>query len=343
MSPPERHGHGPAGVTAKYDEKLLPDETLIDGNTYISMVNAVSAVISSDDGRKWSQEHPGCRLFQAEASLIDIEGLSYRWSVIMISTGTMLTADVENGRAVNVLEQDMENLQVPSDSEARIYDSNAIMSLMAANQSINVAPGNMLFSLGYKDRDGGVYNITYKDPFEPHAVCHQHICHQWHRYREQLSRLVRREYLLKPGDENAQWLLLSAVIVSIGLGALVLLLNNAVLSGHSSTQAITSFPKNELRDLRSNSINEAMILGQDLNKDLSIMNKKDLFNASYDRYKNDTGNFTLLHGGLVYITAVPETYTWDVDKSIISNISLSIAYSDSDTTYTEHVNIGILG
>lgn len=146
-------------------------------------------------------------------------------------------------------------------------------------------------------------------------------------------------------DDQAQWLLLSGVIISIGLVALLLLLNNAVLTGHSSSQSIISFPKNELRDLRSNSISEITLLGETINKDNGIPDedKVQAFNDNFTRYFKETYNMSLIHGGLIDIVAIPKTDTSSGGNLIISNVSLSIKYYDDTTTYSENVLVGVAG
>jgi hypothetical protein len=147
-------------------------------------------------------------------------------------------------------------------------------------------------------------------------------------------------------DDQAQWLLLSGVIISIGLVALLLLLNNAVLTGHSSSQSITSFPKNELRDLRSNSISEITVLGEAINKDNSITSKEQAviaFNTGFERYYHEAYNMSLIHGGLINIVAIPAIDTSSGGNLIISNVSLSINYYDDTTTYSENVLVGVAG
>ena len=66
-------------------------------------------------------------------------------------------------------------------------------------------------------------------------------------------------------DDEGQWLLLSAIVAAVGLGVIMILLNTAALNGHSSIISIGSFPKNDIRDLRSIAVQEAVILSGDIN------------------------------------------------------------------------------
>jgi hypothetical protein len=141
-----------------------------------------------------------------------------------------------------------------------------------------------------------------------------------------------------PGGTDAQWLLLSAIIVAVGLGALVLLLNMAILSGHSSTQSIVSFPKNEVRDLRYLSISEAVVISQCVNADVNISDKSNAFNQSYGRFVNETGVLYNLHGALPSINYVPISSN-GLNK--ITNVSLHLTFNDGTTFYTENVTVGV--
>lgn len=141
--------------------------------------------------------------------------------------------------------------------------------------------------------------------------------------------------------DSAQWLLLSAVIVSIGLGALILLLNAAILTGHSSVQSITSFPKDELRNLHTISVNEAAIIGQDINSGPgSKQVKMDQFNESYKRFVNETNRLYVRKGALINLTCYPE---FDDMTTSISNASINITYYDGTTYYNDRVSVPILG
>jgi len=144
-------------------------------------------------------------------------------------------------------------------------------------------------------------------------------------------------------DDSAQWLLLSAIIVSIGLFAIVLLLNSAVLSGHSSSASILSFPKNEIRDLRSMMLQEAVLLGQDVNANASLAGSGKIasFKASYDRYIGEINWMYLLHGAIINVTYVPSLYSDVYSHELITNVTVSIVYYDSNTIYKENKTVGL--
>lgn len=142
---------------------------------------------------------------------------------------------------------------------------------------------------------------------------------------------------------DGQWLLLSAIVVSIGLGALVLLLNMAILSGHSSTQSIMSFPKNQIRDLRYNCVSEVGVIGSMVNKDNTLPSKTDVFNDSYGRFVSETSAYYAAHGTLISIDFSPHTINNEsLGQVKITNVSLDIMFDDGTTIYTENTVVGII-
>ncbi|OPY27993.1 MAG: hypothetical protein A4E28_01769 [Methanocella sp. PtaU1.Bin125] len=142
---------------------------------------------------------------------------------------------------------------------------------------------------------------------------------------------------------DGQWLLLSAIVVSIGLGALVLLLNMAILSGHSSTQSIMSFPKNQIRDLRYNCVSEAGVIGSIINRENAIVAKTDAFNQSFGRFVDETGAYYASHGALTSVDFSPHViYNESMGQVKITNVTLNIMFYDGTTTYTENTTVGII-
>jgi hypothetical protein len=154
---------------------------------------------------------------------------------------------------------------------------------------------------------------------------------------------MRKQRFLRLDGTDGQWLLLSAVVVSIGLGALVLLLNMAILSGHSSTQSVMSFPKNQIRDLRYTCVSEAAAIGKGINMDSSIVDKTDTFNASYSRFVFETAAYYSRHGTLADIDFLPQSlYNESLGQVKITNVTLNILFNDGTTTYTENTTVGIV-
>lgn len=140
------------------------------------------------------------------------------------------------------------------------------------------------------------------------------------------------------GDTNAQWLLLSAIVVSIGLGALILLFNMAILSGHSSTTSAMSFPKNQIRDLRQLCTSEAIAIGGQVNANANVTNKIQGFNDSYDRFISQTNTIYAEHGTVSDIQYMP-SYNGTLAK--LTNITVNIMFYDGTTYYTENTTVGV--
>lgn len=153
---------------------------------------------------------------------------------------------------------------------------------------------------------------------------------------------MKKGLLPRLNGTDGQWLLLSAIVVSIGLGTLVLLLNMAILSGHSSTMSIMSFPKNQIRDLRYVSVSEASVIGNIINENSTITSKSDAFNQSFGRFVDETGSFYALHGTLSDIDFMPQTiYNETLNQVKITNVTLNIMFYDGTTYYTENTTVGI--
>lgn len=134
-------------------------------------------------------------------------------------------------------------------------------------------------------------------------------------------------------DNSAQWLLLSAVVVAVALGVLMLLLNTAMLTGHSSSQSIMSFPKEDIRELKNDPVDEAYILGKDLNQnETEGIDRIVLFNQSFDKYIRELNETYLLRGAIVNITYCPVK---DTETGKIDNLTMTVAYWNGDTSYLE--------
>ncbi len=52
-------------------------------------------------------------------------------------------------------------------------------------------------------------------------------------------------------NEDGQWIVLMAFIISIGIFFLALLLNQSVLVGQTTAEAVLEFPKNDIQDMRN--------------------------------------------------------------------------------------------
>jgi hypothetical protein len=129
-------------------------------------------------------------------------------------------------------------------------------------------------------------------------------------------------------NDQAQWLLLSALVVSFGIIALLLLLNTAVLVGHSSIESVMDFPKNQIRDLRNVSIAEAIIIGGEVSANTNDESDRMLyFDDNYTRYVNEMASIYERHGAIVDIKCTPY-----VNGSVVEGL-VEVFYNDGNTIY----------
>jgi hypothetical protein len=139
------------------------------------------------------------------------------------------------------------------------------------------------------------------------------------------------------GNDRAQWLLLSSVVVSFGIVALLLLLNTAMLSGHASIESIMDFPKDKIRDLRSISLTEATIIGKDVSTEFdgAGTDKAGNFSVRYDKYVSDVKGLYERQG-----TVVDVTHSLHANAgSMYANIR--IAFYNGNTIYMENQTVKV--
>ncbi|MCD1294138.1 hypothetical protein CUJ83_03910 [Methanocella sp. CWC-04] len=144
-------------------------------------------------------------------------------------------------------------------------------------------------------------------------------------------------------DQSAQWILLSGIVIAVGLIVLMLLINTAMLTGHSSAESIMNFPKNDIRELKSESIKEAYILCKSTNEDVTIstaQERTNLFNSTFDRFVSDIIDIYAYRGAFVEIGCVPAA---NGTSTKIENATLAISYLDGDTSYSENYNLIVWG
>lgn len=134
-------------------------------------------------------------------------------------------------------------------------------------------------------------------------------------------------------DDSGQWILLSGVIIAVGLIVLMLLLNTAMLTGHSSTESAMSFPKNDIRDLTSGSRQEAMVLAINLNNDPSFIDGDSRitnFTTSYNKFKTDMITVYTARGAVIDIQCTPY-----LSGKLIDHAVINVSYDNGNTKYKE--------
>jgi hypothetical protein len=145
-------------------------------------------------------------------------------------------------------------------------------------------------------------------------------------------------------DDSGQFLLLTGIIISVGMIILLIFINQSSMGGYSSSDSIMNFPKNDIRDIRSETLSEAFAIGQLENNNLYAafpmtkgQHRLDGFNASFNDYAWDIQNLTAANGCMVNVSAVPL-----IHNDTIANATIWIYYNNSETEYNETmvVNVG---
>ena len=138
-------------------------------------------------------------------------------------------------------------------------------------------------------------------------------------------------------DDSGQWLLLGSMIVAVGLAVLIVFVNQSVLAGHSSSGSIMDFPKNDIRELRSETATEAYLLGADANLNgTSLANRQTRFETSFNRFVQQARYLYSSRG-----TDMNVVYSEGLNTSILpggqtlDNVSLFMYYNNGDTQYNE--------
>lgn len=139
-------------------------------------------------------------------------------------------------------------------------------------------------------------------------------------------------------DSSGQWLLLMAVIAGVGMTVLLVYVNQSVMAGYASSGSMLDFPKNDLREIRAETINEATVIGTSANtKGATILDKKNLFDADFKQYTDDLSRMYSMSGTHLVITydEIP------LSTLMIEKITLHIYYNNGETEYTENAVVYI--
>ncbi|MDY6965072.1 MAG: hypothetical protein SVM80_03770 [Halobacteriota archaeon] len=149
-------------------------------------------------------------------------------------------------------------------------------------------------------------------------------------------------------DERGQWILMMGLMVSIGMIALVLLLNQAMMTGHQSSQAILNFPKHEIRELVEETDREMKIVayeawnlsGRPYVTGISANDTQNRtaiwsnFTIMASNYTNSTRHIYAYHGQIVNISMINVTFYNELGKpNNISSVGVGIIFDDGITIY----------
>ncbi len=133
-------------------------------------------------------------------------------------------------------------------------------------------------------------------------------------------------------------MLLGAMIVAVGLAVLVVFVNQSVLAGHSSSGSIIDFPKNDIRELRTEVINEVYLIGADANHlDGSLDDRKALFEDRFGQFLDDIRYVYSSKGSDVRVLDV--SYNEVLPGEHINDITFYLYYYNGDTNYGEETTV----
>ncbi|HTX43668.1 MAG TPA: hypothetical protein VMC61_02980 [Methanocella sp.] len=147
-------------------------------------------------------------------------------------------------------------------------------------------------------------------------------------------------------DDSGQFIILMSIVVAIGMVVLLVLLNQSLMAGHSSSESIMSFPKDDIREFRAETVEEASGIVADVNANNSLngIQRQANFNGSFNRYIGEVKDLYAENGAVVDVS-----YSSTVNASnlsiyqLINTTTLNMYYSNGETTYNETTNLTIRG
>jgi hypothetical protein len=139
-------------------------------------------------------------------------------------------------------------------------------------------------------------------------------------------------------DDSGQFLLLTGVIVAVGLVVLLVFINQSSMSGYSSSESIMNFPKNDIRDFRAETINQAMQIATTENNIGTIdgATRQLNFSQTFNKSKEEVRQLYARRGAVVDVsfnTAINSTSV--LAYQTIQNCTLYMSYTDGQTSYNE--------
>jgi len=149
-------------------------------------------------------------------------------------------------------------------------------------------------------------------------------------------------------DERAQWITLSGLTISLSLVIVAILINQSAVTGYFSSYGILEFPKEQIRELKTQTHETAKSAAQfawmlDHTSNEAVFSN---FIMLINNYSEQVTTIYAVHGRTVNITLfnytkASDTYTYQQNNiSIfnstnhkIENIWLNITYDDGTTRY----------
>ena len=114
-------------------------------------------------------------------------------------------------------------------------------------------------------------------------------------------------------NDEGQWIILMAFIISVGIFFLAILLNQSVLVGQTTAESVLDFPKNDIQDMKS----EVWVI--------------------FSRYKADNISRDASIEDIEKISLVRKTATVKITPPGINSTNWRIHYNNGITNYTEVV------
>jgi hypothetical protein len=155
-------------------------------------------------------------------------------------------------------------------------------------------------------------------------------------------------------DDSGQFILLMSIIVAVGLVIILVFLNQSLMAGYSSSTSIMDFPKNDIRDLRAATLNEAYDIGTAMNMQMNatpgIYNNNtsaftDTFNVQFGNYTSQIIDLYAEKGIAVNISDFtdvdPVVYNNGTGQTIYPgyNTTISLYYNDGETSYNDTTTV----
>ncbi len=134
-------------------------------------------------------------------------------------------------------------------------------------------------------------------------------------------------------DDSGQVILMMAIIIVIGMMILLIYLNQSMLAGHSSYLSITDFPKDDIRELKKETVEEAYTIGKLVNNK-NVDDKRKAYDDNFTRYAANICSLYAEKGSLINVSSTP-----GIENDKIVNATVELSYKNGETTYSENITI----
>jgi hypothetical protein len=146
-------------------------------------------------------------------------------------------------------------------------------------------------------------------------------------------------------DDSAQFIILSSFVVAVGLVILLVFLNQSFSAGMSSAESIMSFPKNDIREFRAETVNETFYLACNENSVVALNGQQryNNFNTSFNRYIDNVKDLYAEKGGYVNVWYYCMVNDSILDKyQTLDNVTLWMYFNNGETRFNETYMVNII-